>query len=146
MSQSWDGAHIGKLSGAGGSAGPNGKAGRGGDIGSRNRWDSSTRNSHNDSSVHRNVTGSNYEAPVDQGDKFNGPISHSAVGGRGNTNTLSNYGGSGGDTPSPSSREADIDQRMAQIRQRLAAKKERERLKQKEEELKRLEAELGDDD
>ena len=113
------------------------------------------------------TSGSNYEAPVDQGDKFNGPISHSAVGGRGNTNTLSNYGGSGGgetreyllllrfihlldilfaDTPSPSSREADIDQRVAQIRQRLAAKKERERLKQKEEELKRLEAELGDDD
>ncbi|KAF8892359.1 hypothetical protein CPB84DRAFT_1340665 [Gymnopilus junonius] len=140
MSQDWRGANV--TSGAGGT----GAGSRGGDIGSRNRWDSSTRDSNNDSSIHKRIKGNNYEGPVDQGDKFNGPISNSAVGGRGNSNAITNQGNSQQDALRPTSQEAEIDRRLAQMRERLTAKKERERLRQKEEELKRLEAELGDDE
>jgi hypothetical protein len=39
--------------------------------------------------------GDNYSGPVDQGDQYNGNIHNSTVGGRGNSNHITNYGSSG---------------------------------------------------
>jgi len=93
---------------------------------------------------------------VDQGDKYNGPISNSNVGGRKNNNTVNNYSGSGQGMKAihyvceilyylgNQATNSDLAERLRKARERLAAKKEKER-QQMEEELRRIQAELGED-
>ncbi|KDR67866.1 hypothetical protein GALMADRAFT_257749 [Galerina marginata CBS 339.88] len=145
MDQDWRGARI--TSGAGGAGSGGGIGGRGGDIGSNNTSDILHTNSHNDNSFRQRVNGDNYGGSVDQGDKYNGNISNSAVGGRGNANHIVNNhdGQSGQGGQGLSAHERELNERLAKAREKLAAKREKERLQKLEDELKKLEAELAED-
>ena len=100
---------------------------------------------------------------MDQGDKFSGTITHSVVGGRGNSNQINNNNahtlGAGkresfldetlslifADVPKLSAREIELNERLVKAREKIAEKKERERLQKMEDELRELEAQLGED-
>ncbi|KDR73383.1 hypothetical protein GALMADRAFT_158439 [Galerina marginata CBS 339.88] len=138
MSSDFRGASVGR-----GGAGPGG--GRGGDIGSYNYSGTNHANSHNDNSLHHRVDGDNYASPVDKGDQYNGTISHSAVGGRGNSNQITNNDSSEQGDQKLSDREIEAIERLKQARAKVAAKKERERIKRLEDEVKQLERELEEE-